>query len=106
MRPAVAETVAEWEPGTFVENLAAGPDGSWLVRIPSHYRIDRVDRDGHTQVFTEVDRTPTGIVADGTGALALAGTIGARDWQLKGVHDRDAEPARLVRLRLITDGGA
>ncbi|GAA1019603.1 hypothetical protein Aple_087160 [Acrocarpospora pleiomorpha] len=22
-----AETVAEWEPGTFVENLAAGPGG-------------------------------------------------------------------------------
>lgn len=81
-RRVVAETVAEWEPGTFVENLAAGPDGSWLVTIPSHRRIDRVDRDGHTAVFAELDRMPTGIVTDGTGALVLAGSIGDRNWQL------------------------
>lgn len=81
-RRVVAETVAEWEPGTFVENLAAGPDGSWLVTIPSHRRIDRVDRDGHTAVFAELDRRPTGIVADGAGALVLAGSIGDGNWQL------------------------
>jgi hypothetical protein len=78
----LAQTVAEWEPGTFVENLAAGPDGSWLVTIPSHRRIDRVDRDGHIEVIAELDRMPTGIVTDTTGALVLAGSIGSRDWQL------------------------
>ena len=77
-----AETVAEWEPGTFVENLAAGPDGSWLVTIPSHRRIDRVDREGHVAVFAELDRMATGIVADGAGVLVLAGSIGDRNWQL------------------------
>lgn len=81
-RRVVAETVTQWEPGTFVENLTPGPDGSWLVTIPSHRRIDRVDRDGHTAVFVELDRRPTGIVADGTGALVLAGSIGNRNWQL------------------------
>lgn len=76
------ETVTEWVPGTFVENLAPAPDGGWLVTIPSHRRIDRVDRDGRAEVFAELDRMPTGIVADATGALVLAGSIGSRDWQL------------------------
>src|SRR5262249_19949790 len=77
-----AETVTEWEPGTFVENLAAGPDGSWLVTIPSHRRIDRVHRDGRSEVFAELDRMPTGIVADADGAFVIAGSINTRDWQL------------------------
>lgn len=73
----VTETVADWAPGAFLENLAAGPDGGWLVTIPSHRRIDRVGRDGRTEVFAELDRMPTGI-----GALVLAGAIGTRNWQL------------------------
>ncbi len=82
LQPVLTETVAEWEPGTFLENLAAGPGGSWLVTIPSHNRVDRVDPDGQHQVVAEFDRHPTGIVTDSTGAFVLNGTIGERDWQL------------------------
>jgi hypothetical protein len=57
----LAEIAAEWEPGTFVENLAGTSDGGWLVTIPSHRRIDRLDR------------PPTGIVADATGADPATG---------------------------------
>ena len=69
----LAEIAAEWEPGTFVENLAGTSDGGWLVTIPSHRRIDRLDREGHTAVFAELDRPPTGIVADATGADPATG---------------------------------
>lgn len=69
----LTEIAAEREPGTFVENLADTSDGGWLVTIPSHHRIDRVDREGHTAVFVELDRPPTGIVADATGVDPATG---------------------------------
>jgi hypothetical protein len=56
----LAEIAADWEPGTFVENLAGTSGGGWLVTIPSR-RIDRPDR------------PPTGIVADATGADPATG---------------------------------
>jgi hypothetical protein len=82
LRPVPVETVTEWEPGTFIENLAPTPDGGWLVTIPSHDRVDRVEPGGGHEVFAELDRHPTGIVADGAGAWVLNGTIGEVDWQL------------------------
>ncbi|MEV5716812.1 hypothetical protein AB0L41_23190 [Amycolatopsis mediterranei] len=82
LRPAATETFAEWEPGTFLENLAAAPDGSWLVTIPSHSRIDRVDHDGRHEPFAAVEHFPTGIVIDGEGAFVLTGSIGEANWRL------------------------
>ncbi len=53
-RLVAAETLAQRAPGTFLENLAAPPDGSWLVTIPSHNRVDRVQPDGSHEVFARL----------------------------------------------------
>lgn len=82
-----AEIVAEWAPGTFIENLASSPGGDWLVTIPSHHRIDRVDTTGHHEVFAEFEHRPTGIVSDGAGALVITGTIGVPNWRLLRVDE-------------------
>jgi hypothetical protein len=82
LRPVPVEVVAQWEPGTFIENLAAMPDGGWLVTLPSHNRIDRVRPDGRHEPFAMLDHRPTGIVADGDGALVLTGSIGEANWRL------------------------
>jgi hypothetical protein len=89
--PVPTETVAEWEPGTFVENLAAGHGGSWLVTLPSHRRIDRVHTDGTCEVFAELAAMPTGIVADADGAFVISGHIGHQAWRLDRVDEHGAE---------------
>ena len=75
-----AETIAHWEPGTFLENLAARPDGSWLVTIPSLNRVDLVQPDGSHEVFARPAHHVTGIVADGTAAYVLTGSMRQHDW--------------------------
>jgi len=82
LRPVPADTLSQWPPGTFLENLAPAPGGGWLVSVPSHRRIDRVDSTGAHEPFAALTHHPTGIVADGDGALVLSGTIGVPDWQL------------------------
>lgn len=77
-----AEIVTEWEPGTFAENLAPGPERSWLVTLTSHGRVDRVSADGSREVFAEVGGMPTGIVADLGGAFVVSGHIGQEGWRL------------------------
>jgi hypothetical protein len=63
-----------------LENLAARPDGSWLVTIPSHHRVDLVHPDGAREVFARLPRHVTGIVADGNGAYVLVGSMRQHDW--------------------------
>lgn len=60
-----AETVAQWEPGTFVENLAPAPDGGWFVTLPSHRRVDHVAVSDRRTTVAQLATMPTGIVADG-----------------------------------------
>ncbi|MBL1110898.1 hypothetical protein JK364_00480 [Streptomyces sp. 110] len=88
-----AETITEWEPGTFVENLAPFPPGGWLVTVPSHRRIDLVTGDGRRSTFAELASTPTGIVTDGDGAWVISGTIGEPGWCLNRVRQGDVEHA-------------
>jgi hypothetical protein len=77
-----AETIAQWAPGTFLENLGARPDGSWLVTIPSHNRVDLVQPEGSHEVFARLPNHVTGIVADGTAAYVLTGSMRQHNWQL------------------------
>ena len=93
-RPVAAETVAEWERGTFIEGLAARPDGSWLVSVPSHDRVDVVTPDGDTEVFARLPHHGIGIVTDGAGAGAyvVVGAMHERNWQLMRITAGRAEP--------------
>src|SRR5947209_2839071 len=86
-RLVAAETIAQWEPGTFLENLAARPDGSWLVTIPSHNRVDLVQPDGRHEVFARLPNHVTGIAADGTAAYVLTGSMRQHDWRLVHVDE-------------------
>jgi sugar lactone lactonase YvrE len=85
------EIVAEWEPGTFAENLAPGPGGSWLVTLTSHRRVDRVAPDGTRTVAAELPAMPTGIAADADGAFVVSGRIGEAGWRLDHVGEHGAE---------------
>ena len=82
LRPVAAQVVAEWAPGTFLEGLAGRPDGSWLVSVPSHNRVDLVRPDGRRDVFADLPDRGIGIVADGDGAFVIVGSLRERNWRL------------------------
>lgn len=90
-RAVAAETVAEWERGTFLEGLAACPEGSWLVSVPSHDRVDLVAPDGGYEVFARLPHHGIGIVADGCGAYVVVGSLHKRNWQLMRIGPGTAE---------------
>ncbi|MDL5156214.1 SMP-30/gluconolactonase/LRE family protein [Actinomycetospora termitidis] len=85
--PAPATVLASWEPGTFLENLAPGPDGSWWVTSPSHRRVDHVAADGRLLTRVDLGAPATGIVADGDTALVTSGEPGTPGWRLLRVRD-------------------
>jgi len=89
LHPVPAAVVAEWPPGTFLENLApsAAHPGSWLVTIPSHNRVDRVDPDGSRHTVAEVPNAVTGIATTGFGTFVLTGVMGAAGWQLARIDE-------------------
>ncbi|AXX31353.1 hypothetical protein APASM_3988 [Actinosynnema pretiosum subsp. pretiosum] len=74
--------VAEWPPGTFVENLAPGGRGRWLVTLPSHRRVDVVQPDGAHRPLVELPHPATGIAPVPGGALVLTGPLGEAGWRL------------------------
>jgi hypothetical protein len=41
-RPLPTSVLAEWETGTFIENLAPWAARGWWVTIPSHRRVELV----------------------------------------------------------------
>ncbi|WP_216212039.1 SMP-30/gluconolactonase/LRE family protein [Amycolatopsis aidingensis] len=82
LRPRPTTVVAEWEPGTFVENLAPGPADDWFVTIPSHQRVDHVSAEGRTETVAELSRPVTGIVTDGGACYLLSGPLGEPGWRL------------------------
>jgi hypothetical protein len=86
--PAPFEIRGEWDPGTFIENLAPAPYGGWFVTVPSHHRVDRVEPSGAHRVFADVPDSPTGIVSTREAALVLTGTIGENNWQVVGFDAR------------------
>jgi hypothetical protein len=86
------EVVAQWPPGTFLENLALDSDGeSWLVTSPFNQTIYRARADGTTQAATKFDQWVTGIVSHPQGPLAAVGTQGQGDWRLHRITDVAAQ---------------
>jgi hypothetical protein len=84
LNPAPTEIVAEWPPGTFLENLARGVDGqSWFVTSPTDRAVYRVGPDKSVHIAAQFDATPTGIASHPQiGTLTAVGTQGQPDWRL------------------------
>lgn len=92
LHPVATEVVAQWPPGTFLENLALDSDGeSWLVTSPFNQTIYRVHPDGTTQTAAKFDQWVTGIVSHPQGPLAAVGTQGQGDWRLHRITDVAAQ---------------
>jgi sugar lactone lactonase YvrE len=92
---AAVSVIAEWEPGTFLENLAPAPDGAWWVTSPTHHRVDTVERDGSLRHRVAFPAPVTGIVVDPTDpaiALVACGELGQPGWRLYRLRANDAEP--------------
>jgi hypothetical protein len=85
--PAAVSVIAEWAPGTFLENLAPAPDRAWWVTSPSHRRVDLVGPDGVVRDRTDLPHAATGIVADGPDALVCCGDPGSTGWRLYRLRD-------------------
>jgi hypothetical protein len=92
LRPVPSVVVAEWPEGTFLENLAPSGThpGSWLVTVPSHNRIDRVDPGGKWDTVVELPTTVTGITTTDLGTFFLTGVMGEPGWWLARLDDPDA----------------
>jgi sugar lactone lactonase YvrE len=67
--------VASWPARSFLENVAAGPDGAMFVTVHSHNRIDRYDsKTGKTSVIAELPAPPMGLAFDESGSLWVTGS--------------------------------
>jgi sugar lactone lactonase YvrE len=84
LNAAPTEIVAQWPPGTFLENLALGVDGNtWFVTSPTDRAVYGVGPDRSVHTAAQFDRTPTGIVSHPQmGTLTAVGTQGQPDWRL------------------------
>ena len=94
LRPTHSAIVAQWPPGTFLENLALDPNGrSFLVTSPSDCAVYRVSPESSVQTAAQFDQTPTGIVSHPRlGTLVAVGTQGKPDWRLFRITTHGAEP--------------
>jgi hypothetical protein len=92
LHPVATEVVAQWPPGTFLENLALDSDGeSWLLTSPFNQTVYRVRADGTTQIAANFDQWVTGIVSHPQGPLAAVGTQGQPGWRLHRLTDVAAQ---------------
>jgi len=90
VHPLPVTVVAEWETGTFLENLAHAPDGGWWVTSPHHCRVDEVGADGVVRHSIRFPGPVTGIVADLADerrALVACGSPDRSTWSLHQIVD-------------------
>jgi len=72
--PVSSNVVATWPKGSFAENLAVRPDGSILVSLHSHPRIDRYDpATGAVAPFVDLPAPAAGLALDDRGDLWVTG---------------------------------
>ena len=73
--PMPFRVVASWPARSFLENVAAGPDGAMFVTVHSHNRIDRYDpKTSETTVVAELPAPPMGLAFDESGSLWVTGS--------------------------------
>jgi sugar lactone lactonase YvrE len=107
LHPVATEVVAQWPPGTILENLALDRDGeSWLVTSPFNQTIYRVGADGTTHTAAKFDQWVTGIVSHPRGPLAAVGTQGQPDWRLHRITDVAAQAVCQLPGVLFANGMA
>jgi hypothetical protein len=72
-----ASIVQTWPVGTFLENLAVMDDGSIVVSLHSHRKLDRILPDGTSaSFFAQLPLPGTGLIAVGNQLYACGGEIG------------------------------
>lgn len=72
-----AAIIHTWPVGTFVENLAILDDGSIIVSIHSHNKLDRIFPDGTSaSLFAQMPAPASGLIAVGNQLYACGGEIG------------------------------
>ena len=72
--PVPGRIVASWPAGYFAENVAVAGDGTVLVSLHSHNRIDRYRPDtGELDVFCQLPAPATGLAFDAAGVLWVTG---------------------------------
>jgi sugar lactone lactonase YvrE len=113
--PVPSEVVATWAPGHFAENLVVDDDGTVLVSLHSHRRIDRYDpRTGAVDTVVTLPTAATGLARAADGALwVTGGEVGSppgRIWRVEpdgAVTDWVSIPdaAFLNGCTLLPDGG-
>ena len=78
-KPAPTSIVAEFDKGTFLENLAIGPDGVLHVNSYLDGKVYRIGPDGQPRVWCTVDGTIAGIALNPDGSALLSGWIKGKE---------------------------
>jgi hypothetical protein len=76
LEPVAHRVVTSWPPGTFVENLAALPDGDLVVSVHSRRELVRVGPDGAQSPLAGLPVPPTGLVVADDRLYAAGGEPG------------------------------
>ena len=95
VEPLPVTVVAEWEAGTFLENLAHAPDGGWWVTSPSHSLVHEVGPGGDIRRSIKFPGLVSGIVADQADerrALVTFQDPSQGTWMLYSINGDGASP--------------
>lgn len=96
--PLPTSVLAEWETGTFIENLAPWVGVGWWVTIPSHRRVELVATDGTRLSSVAFAGQVTGVVAEPGGTAIVSGERAEGGWALHRVLPSIPTPQRLCDL--------
>ncbi len=76
LQPVPSQIVATWPVGTFVENIAALPDGRFVVAIHSQNELQIVTSQGEKSALASLPLPPAGLVVVGETIFAACGVPG------------------------------
>ena len=88
LRPVGHRVIAEWAPGTFLENLAVLDDGDIAVAVMTEARIDRVSLSGSRSTLIQLREPPTGLSVINGILYAAVGEPGGGDAHLWRIDPR------------------
>lgn len=76
LSPLPHRVVATWPAGTFLENLAAMGDGSFVISVHNKHELHRVTPGGERKVWVSLPAPPAGLVAVHDGVFVAVGEPG------------------------------